>query len=118
MDLEIKIENKKTRYGFIKGIIGDYSWFALVHRENVDYGINPRTLMKGNGKIVRLCIYKEEPFMMNTKEDEILIRRYIYADYKREWDVLSSTHIHIVKRLVDYLERRYNIKLIKGQKKS
>ncbi|RKD31816.1 hypothetical protein BET03_12005 [Thermohalobacter berrensis] len=111
----MKVEkSRKNRYGYIKGEINDYSWFALVHRKDVEYGIDPKTLKKGNGKITRLCVYKDIPISLenNVKYDGV-IKRYIFANYKREWDVLSPDHKYIVKNLVEYLERRYSIKLVK-----
>ncbi|EOC99492.1 hypothetical protein [Caldisalinibacter kiritimatiensis] len=113
MELNIKVDNNKTRYGFIKGKIGPYRWFALVHKKDVDYGINPKTLEKGKGRIVRLCIYEEVTKEYRLNKDEIYTKRYIYANYQRRWDVKSKEYIHIVKRLVEYLERRYSLKVIK-----
>lgn len=114
MELNIEIENKKTRYGFIRGKIGNYNWFALVQKEDVDYAINPNTLEKGKGKIVRLCIYKDILINDNIKKDgNITFRRLIYASYKRDWEVLSKEHNEIVKKLVDYLNRRYSLRLVK-----
>lgn len=113
MNFNIEIRNKKTRYGYIKGKIENYNWFALVQKREVDYGINPVTLKRGNGKVVRLCIYEEL-----TNESIINKRgnfgvKLIYADYRRKWNILNETHMNTVKELVNYLERRYSLQVIK-----
>ncbi|MTI65119.1 MAG: hypothetical protein FH753_00765 [Firmicutes bacterium] len=110
MDFNIKIEgkNKYTRYGYIKGEIGKYKWYALVHKESLNNGIDPNTLEKGKGKITRLCVYKDVNINSDTH-----IKRYIFANYKRGWDVLSKNHKELIIQLVEYLDRRYNIVVIK-----
>ncbi len=112
----MKIDEERYKYGYIKGRVEDFYWYALVHKEKLDYGINPQNLQKGYGRISRLCVYKEvienigNPYLPISK-----IRRYIYANYKRDWDVLSNSHIDMIKKLVNYLERRYSFRLIKQQ---
>lgn len=105
----IKIHYSKNRYGYIRGQIDHFDWYALVHREAVPFGINPDDLEKGGGRVSRLCIYKDIPMSNYTK-------RLIYANYKRKWDVLNSNYEEMVKALVEYLERRYSIQLVKYNK--
>jgi hypothetical protein len=106
MTRKIKVCSSKNRYGYIKGEIDNFSWFALVHKEEVDYGINPYDLGEGSGKVSRLCVYKDIPMVNYTK-------RLIYANYKRQWDILNSSYEDMVKELVEYLERRYSIRAVK-----
>ena len=115
MNYDIKIDDGKHRYGFIKGRIDNFNWYALVHKDQMDFGINPANLRAGQGRISRLCVYKEfteqggNPFLPTSS-----VRRYIYANYKREWDVLNSNYEDMVRQLVNYLERRYSFKLVKN----
>ena len=115
MNYDIKIEGGKHRYGYIKGRIDHFSWYALVHKEQIEFGINPKNLQAGEGRISRLCVYKEfteqggNPFLPTSS-----VKRYIFANYKREWDVLNTNYEDMVRQLVNYLERRYSLRLIKN----
>ena len=106
MSLNIKICNSKNRYGYIQGEIEDFYWYALVHRNEVEHGINPDNLDAGNGRVSRLCIYKDIPMTNYTK-------RLIYANYKRHWEVFNTRHEEIIRVLVEYLDKRYSIRLVK-----
>ncbi|MEW9122611.1 MAG: hypothetical protein AB2421_07845 [Thermotaleaceae bacterium] len=114
MNYNIKIDEGKYKYGYIKGKIEGFDWYALVHKEQIDAGINPQNLQCGLGRISRLCIFKEvvehggNPYLPTSS-----VRRFIYANYKREWDVLNSDCLDMTKELVNYLERRYSLKVIK-----
>ncbi len=111
----IRIDEGKYKYGYIKGSVDDFYWYALVHKSEIEHGINPMNLQTGSGRISRLCVYKE---FAEQKTNRYLpsstMKRYIYANYKREWDVLNSNYVEMVKQLVDYLERRYSFRLIRG----
>ncbi len=103
----IKISyGNKSRYGYIQGEIDAFSWFALVHRENVEHGINPENLEAGRGRVSRLCLYKDIEMSNYTK-------RLIYANYKREWDVFNRSYEKMISDLVRYLDRIYSIKAVK-----
>lgn len=107
MLFNIKIDYKlKSRYGYIKGEIDRFMWYALVHREDVDYGIDAETLEIGQGKVSRLCIYEDIPMSNYTK-------RLIYANYKRGWDVFNKNYKKMVLDLVSYLDRIYSIRAVK-----
>lgn len=107
MLFNIKIShNAKSRYGYVKGEIDKFMWFALVHREHVDFGIDPETLEMGEGRVSRLCIYEDIHMLNYTK-------RLIYANYKRGWDVLNKSYEQMVVDLVSYLDRIYSIRAVK-----
>ncbi|ABR47599.1 hypothetical protein Amet_1399 [Alkaliphilus metalliredigens QYMF] len=106
MVCKIKVWEGKNRYGYIKGEIDSFHWYALVHKDEVDFGIDPYSLDVGIGRVSRLCIYKDVPMANYTK-------RLIYANYKRQWDVLNKSYETMIKELVNYLERRYSIRLVK-----
>lgn len=110
----IKIDKSCNKYGYIKGEIDNYAWFALIHRDAIENGINPEDLSKGNGRITRLCLYKDHSsFQGNPYLPSIGVKRYIFANYHREWSVLNKNYYDMVKDLITYLERRYSLKLIK-----
>ncbi len=106
MSLNIRICNSKSRYGYICGEIDNFYWYALVHKDNVKFGINPRDLNAGNGRVSRLCIYKDVPMSNYTK-------RLIYANYKRQWEVFNRGYEEMIRILVEYLDRRYSIRLVR-----
>ncbi len=110
----IKINKNCNKYGYIKGEIGNYEWFALIHKEAIEMGIDPGDLSKGIGRITRLCLYKDHSdFQGNPYLPSINVKRYIFANYHREWSVLNKNYIDMVKDLITYLERRYSFKLVK-----
>ena len=88
-------------HGLIEGRIMHCRWFALVQPEPTSFGINPRTLLKGGGRVSRLCIYT------GSKSREVV------AEYSRGWVSLKYNYIQIVEELVDYLERRYSLMIVK-----
>ena len=95
----IKINyNTKSRYGYIKGEIDSFTWFALVHKEDVEFGINAENLRTGKGRVSRLCLYKDISMPNYTK-------RLIYANYRRGWDVFNKSYEKMVSDLVGYLDR-------------
>lgn len=110
----IKIDRTCNKYGYIRGEIGSYAWFALVHREIMDHGINPGDLSQGSGRITRLCLYKDQiDYKGNPYLPSLNVKRYIFANYHREWSILNNNYFDMVKDLTTYLERRYSMKLVK-----
>ncbi|MCG8539775.1 MAG: hypothetical protein MJA82_07520 [Clostridia bacterium] len=111
---DIKVDKDSSKYGYIKGKIGNFAWFALVHRDEVEHGINPEDLTKGLGRITRLCLYRDQTdFLGNPYMPSLNVKRYIYANYHRDWSVLNKNYYSMVKELITYLERRYSFKLVK-----
>lgn len=106
MSLNIRVCSSKNRYGYIRGEIDNYYWYALVHKDEVEFGIDPHSLNAGSGRVSRLCVYKDIPMYNYTK-------RLIYANYKRQWEVFNSSHEEMIRVLVEYLDRRYSIKAVK-----
>jgi hypothetical protein len=88
--------------GVIQGRIMHCGWFALVQPEPTDYGINPRTLVKGGGRVSRLCVY-----IPGSNPQKV-------AEYSRGWVGLKYDYIDLVEELVKYLELRYSLRLIKN----
>lgn len=111
----IILAKDQPRFGYIKGQIGDFEWYALVHKELVDNAVTTK-LEQGKGHITRLCIYKEViegQGKYYTPRSGTQIKRYIYANFKADgWDVLNANYTHMTKQLIDYLDRRSSIKII------
>lgn len=110
----IKITTDNRHQGFIEGTIDEYSWFAIVHDEPLEFGIDSSTLSKGYGKVTRLCIYKDSYDVEgNPYLPSLSIKRLIYANFQREWTILNGRYRDMVKELVNYLDRRYSFKIVK-----
>lgn len=92
---------RNNGYGVIEGRIMHCYWFALVQADPTEHGINPKTLLKGGGRVSRLCVYSG------------LKRRETIAEYSRGWINLKYNYIEVVEELVNYLERRYSLKIVK-----
>ena len=108
MEYTIKIYEGKYDYGYIKGRIEDFYWYALVHTEPLNHGINKKCIDENYGRVTRLCVYK---YVNNLKD--FSVGRKIYADYKRHWGILNEEYIHMIECLVMYLERRFSMSIIK-----
>ncbi|ABY93498.1 MAG: Uncharacterized protein XD65_0006 [Caldanaerobacter subterraneus] len=109
---KITVESKNNQYGIIYGRIDDYNWYALVQKEKVSYGINPVTLEKGDGKVSRLFVYKK--FSSKIPNDFI---KSVVADYRHKWNWLEKDKKELITRLVNYLELRYSLKVLKSKAK-
>ncbi len=111
---DIQLERNSKSYGFLKGSIDDYLWFALVHKDSVDYGIDPATLNKGMGRITRLCIFREErQFDGNPFMPSMTVKRTVYVNFHRDWTVMNPQYRPLVDALIKYLERRYSFHIVR-----
>jgi len=110
----IVITTDNRHQGFVEGTIDEYLWFAIVHEESMEFGIDVKSLSKGTGKVTRLCIYKDAYDVEgNPYLPSLSIKRLIYANFQREWTILNSKYKEMVFELVHYLERRYSFKVLK-----
>lgn len=109
----IKITSDNRHSGYVEGTINEFLWFAIVHNNAMEFGIDSNSLKKGLGKVTRLCIYKDSydvegnPFLPSLS-----IKRLIYANYQHEWTILSTSSRDMVKELIEYLERRYSFRVV------
>jgi len=111
---KIEVDYNRARFGYLYGRIENYKWFALVQDSEVSYGINLKTLDAGMGRVVRLCIYKES--YINNNQDKRwgkVFKNLVIADYKRRWETINLEHKDIIERLVNYLDRRYSLIIVK-----
>lgn len=109
----IEINKANKQYGYIDGIIEDVYWFALVHADIVEDGIDTITMEKGFGRITRLCLYKDSTsFEGNPFLPSMTVRRQIFANYQNDWSVLNSQYIDMTRDLIQYLDRRYSLRII------
>lgn len=88
--------------GLIEGKIRHCRWTATVQPKATDCCISPHTLIKGKGRVSQLCIYA------GNNKDAV-------AEFSKKWIRLQYNYIDMVEELVDYLERRYSLKIISGQ---
>lgn len=109
----IQVNKANKQYGYIDGMINDIYWFALVHTDIVEDGIDPVTLEKGFGRITRLCLYTDSTsFEGNPFLPSMTVRRQIFVNYQNEWSVLNSQYIDMARDLIHYLDRRYSLRII------
>ena len=110
----IKITSSQKNQGYVEGTIDDYAWFAIVHEEPMETGIDIGTLDRGTGRVTRLCIFKDSSAVEgNPYLPSLSIKRLIFANYQREWSILNSSYKEMVKELIAYLERRGTMKVVK-----
>lgn len=111
---KIEILSMTKSQGFIEGSIDDFSWFAIVQEEPVPFGIDPESLVKGRGKVTRLCLYKDNyDIEGNPYLPSLSIKRMIYANFQHEWSILNHKYRDMVMELVTYLERRYSMHVLR-----
>jgi hypothetical protein len=91
----VRLTDLGPRDGVMQGTCGPYHWEARMARGPVSYGLDPHTLYKGGGRIVRLVLYEQ---LAGT-------RRKVAA-YDRTWQFGRKEHLATIERLVRYLERR------------
>lgn len=82
--------------GEYSGTAAGFRWQAYVARGPVSYGLNPDTLYKGRGQIVRLCLY--------APVGETGVWRKV-ASYHRGWLFGRSRYLPAVRAVVDRLAR-------------
>ncbi len=82
--------------GVIAGHIGHYGFDARLTQGRVSYGLNHRTLYKGDGRIAQLRIWRF------GRSGEIVT----LALYDRGWRFGRIEHLGIVRRLVQALDGR------------
>lgn len=92
----VRLTDLGPRDGLIRGEWNRYQWEARMARGPVSYGLNPRTLYKGSGRIARLVLYEVIP---GTR-----MRRKV-ATFDRGWHFGRKAHLAAVKRVVSYLEK-------------
>jgi hypothetical protein len=84
------------RDGVMRGECGHYRWEARMARGPVSYGLDPQTLYKGSGRIVRLVLFEALASSAARK----------VAAYDRGWQYGRKEHFTAIQRVVRYLERR------------
>ena len=83
------------RDGLMRGRCGGIIWEARMARGPVSYGLEPQSLYKGQGRIVRLVLY--EALAAGT------LRKV--AAFDRGWQFGRKEHVGVVQRVVRFLER-------------
>ncbi|MGE5589612.1 MAG: hypothetical protein ACM3ZA_03125 [Bacillota bacterium] len=84
--------NAVTRQGWLGGV----AWEARVTVRPVSYGLNPRTLLKGQGRVARLVVYQQ---IGRAQVPHKL------AVYDRGWRYGRKRHLVLIQRIMSELER-------------
>lgn len=112
----ITIIGEHYKKGLVYGKVNDMEWFAQVNKVESENGINPDCLKSNQGRVMKLCVYKDiieeegDPFKLVFKTS-----RYIYAEYDCKWEVFNMKYYSLIYNLVNYLEKRYSLKVIDGK---
>jgi len=111
---EIHVDRKQKSYGYLTGQIDELSWYALLHKEDVSYGINPTTLKRGSGRITRFYLYEEKSsFEGNPFAPSMSLKRTIHAEFDDGWKILNPNYMSYIEELISFIDRRYSFKIIK-----
>lgn len=92
----VKLTEVGGRDGLLRGKLGSYEWEARLTRGPVSYGLDPRTLYKGTGRIARLVLWQRIP-------GSNLYRKA--AAFDKGWQFGRKAHLAAVERVVQYLDR-------------
>lgn len=82
--------------GMLRGRSGEFSFEARLARAEVSYGLDPETLYKGYGRVVRLVLYRP----VGPAGIELKV-----AAFDRGWLYGRKRHLQAIRRIVSYLER-------------
>lgn len=82
--------------GTRQGRLGTVAWEARVTSRPVSYGLNPRTLLKGEGRVVRLVVYQQ---IGRAQVPHKL------AVYDRGWQYGRKRHLTLIQSIMTQLER-------------
>lgn len=92
----VRLVELGPRDGLMRGECGPYRWEANLARGPVSYGLDPKSLYKGAGRIKRLVLFAMIPGTGLTRK---------VAAFDRGWLFGRQQHIAVLTRLVGYLER-------------
>lgn len=111
---DIHVDKKQKSYGYLTGHIDGLNWYALLHKEEVPYGVNPITLKRGLGRVTRLYLYEEKStFEGNPFAPSMSLKRTIHAEFEDGWKILNPAYMSYIEELILFVERRYSFKIIK-----
>lgn len=82
--------------GAFSGVTGGLKWEAYLANGPVSYGLDPATLYKGRGRIVRLVLYAPVPGTTAWRK---------VASYHRGWVFGRTRHLPVLRTVVSRLER-------------
>jgi hypothetical protein len=92
----VRLTDLGPRDGLMRGEAGRYQWEARMARGPVSYGLDPASLYKGHGRIVRLVVYEQLARGASRK----------VAAFDRNWLFGRKEHLSVIERVVRYLERQ------------
>lgn len=102
----VRITEFSERDGSLRGEAGHYLWEARLARRPIVDGLDPSSLYKGYGRIIRLVIFER---LAETQESLAggqrpwLFRKV--ASYDRGWHFGRRRHLPVIRKIVQHLER-------------
>lgn len=102
----VRITDLNERDGTLRGEVGQYLWEARLARKPIIDGLDPSSLYKGYGRIIRLVVFEK---LAETEEGLAgghrpwLFRKV--ASYDRGWYFGRRRHLPVIQRIVQHLER-------------
>lgn len=91
----VRMTDLGPRDGLICGEIGHHRWEVRRARGPVSYGLNPQSLYKGAGRIVRLVLFAHIPGTGCWRK---------VAAFDRGWQFGRAEYLSAIRRVVRYLE--------------
>lgn len=98
----VRLTKTGSRDGVMWGEVGSYLWEARLARGPVSYGLDPRTLYKGYGRIVQLALYEKLRADGDGTIPHVTHRKV--ASYNAGWLYGRKKHLAIIRRVVHFLE--------------
>lgn len=93
----VRLTDPGQRDGTVRGRSGEFAFEARLARAEVSYGLDPETLYKGFGRVVRLVLYRP----VDDTGVEVKV-----AAFDRGWLYGRKRHLQTIRRIVSYLENR------------
>lgn len=91
----VRLTDIGPRDGLLRGEAGPFRWEARLARGPVSFGLNPRTLYKGGGRVARLILYRQVGESACTRK---------VAAFDGGWQFGRKAHLPLLARIVAFLE--------------
>lgn len=91
----VRLTDIGSRDGLLRGEAGPFHWEARLARGPVSYGLNPRTLYKGGGRVARLVLYRQVGETACTRK---------VAAFDGGWQFGRKAYLALLARIVAFLE--------------
>jgi hypothetical protein len=110
---DIKITSINKILGYMDGTIDTHSWTAVISDKESSEAIDPATLKPGRGRIMKLSIFSDESDVEgNPFIPAITVKRHIFINYDRGWELFNRKYSDMVCELVGYISARISIRSV------